>query len=343
VTVTLEVANPDGNRMDEDYVLEGSVVVYSLRSGGENTIPVAEQPIKVVDVHKLPRLSVTPAEDMLLEDDSVMLTLTLDRNPPNTIRQSGEGKEYTSEPVNVMLMADMMSTAEMQDYELPEMVSFPEHDAKAPWTQTMMVEVMANKDDDIEMDDDDVLYINAEVDGTKNMEYGPNTDYDMYESASMLTIEDATGRLVWANDPDANYPLIMRAIEEAAGGDMMFTVGDPAIEIMGQALFSSATVAGMTIEYAASSNMEDVAMASEADNMLMVMAMSTMGGEAEITVTATAVLPAGLKNLPQTEPNVAQLKFPVTVSPVVPALPLIAQLLMAALLGLGGYRRYLRR
>ena len=342
VTVTIEVPSPDGDRMDEDYVLEASAVEYSLRSGVENTTPVAEHDIKVIDIHKLPPLAVSPAEGMVMEEDSVMLTLTIDRNPPDTIRQAGEGKEYTSEPVNVMLTANDMSSAGMGDYDMPAMVSFPEHDGKAPWTQSMMVEVMATMDEDIEMDGE-VLYIDAEVDGTKNMEYGPNTMYDMYESVSMLTIEDATDRLVWANDPDANYPIIMAAIEEAAGEDMMFTVGDPAIEIMGQALFSHADMEGMTIEYAATSNMEDVAMASEADNMLMVMAMSTMGGDVEITVTATAVLPAGLKNLPQTEPNVAQLKFPVTVSPVVPALPLIAQLLLAALLGLGGYRRYLRR
>ena len=342
-TVTIEVPNPDGNRMDEDYVLEASAIVYSLASGGENTIPVAEHPIKVVDIHKLPRLAVSPAEEMVMEGDSLMLTLTIDRNPPDTIRQPGEGLEYTSEPVNITLTANDMSSAEMGDYQLPAMVSFPEHDGKAPWTQSMMVEVMATMDDDIELDDEDVLMIDAEVDGTKNMEYGPNTDMDMYAGASMLTIEDATERLVWANDPDDNYPIIMAAIEAASGDDMMFTVGDPAIEIMGQALFSHATVEGMTIEYAATSNMEDVAEASEADNMLMVMAMSTMGGDAEITITATAVMPAGLKNIPQTEPNVAQLKFPVTVSPVVPALPLIAQLLLAALLSLGGYRRYLRR
>ena len=346
MTVTLELANPDGNRMDDDYTLEASVVVYSLSSGGENTIPAAEQPIKVVDIHKLPVLTVSPAEDMVMEGGSVMVTVTLDRNPANTVRQSGEGREYTTEPVTVMLTPGDMSSAEMGDYDItPTMLSFGEWDGKvSSAVESMMVEVTAHMDDDIEMDDEDVLMIDAEVDGTKNMEYGPNTMYDMYESVSMLTIEDATDRLVWANDPDANYPIIMAAIEAAAGDDMMFTVGDPAIEIMGQALFSHATIEGMTIEYAATSNMEDVAEASEADNMLMVMAMSTMGGEAEITVTATAVLPAGgLKNLPQTEPNVAQLKFPVTVSPVVPALPLIAQLLLAALLSLGGYRRYLRR
>ena len=344
-TVTLTLDGNDANRTDDKIKLHVEVVDYARDTGAFTAVDEKEIEFTVIDIHKLPKLTVSPVEDTVMEGDSVMVTVTLDRNPANTIRQAGEGREYTLEEVTVMLTPGDMSSAEMEDYDLtPTMLTFDEWDGKVSTAlESMMVEVMAHMDDDIEMGDDDVLMIDAEVDGTMS-EYGPNTMYDMYPSASTLTLEDATDRLVWANDPDDNYPLIMAAIKEASGDNMMFTVGDPAIEIMGQALFSHAdNMEGMTIEYAATSNMEEVARASEADNMLMVMAMSTMGGEAEITITATAVLPLGLKNLPQTEPNVAQLKFPVTVSPLVPALPLIAQLLMAALLGLGGYRRYLRR
>jgi hypothetical protein len=276
---------------------------------------------------------------MVMEGSSTMLTLTIDRNPSDTRRRSGEKSEYSYEEVEVMLTAGAGTTAGMGDYTLPAMVTFEEWDGTGSSTDSMMVEVMATMDDDLS--EDEMLVVDGEVDGTENAKNGDNTDYDMYPGASMLTIEDTTERYVWANDPADNYPLIMAAIEEAAGDDGMFTVGDPAIEILGSALFSSAAMPGMSIVYEATSNMEDVAAASESDNVLMVMAM--MGGDAEITITATAVLPAGLENLPQTAQNVAQLKFPVTVTPAVPALPLIAQLLLAGLLGMGGFRRYLRR
>ena len=268
-----------------------------------------------------------------------MLTVSINRNPPSTIATAdAETREYTSEPVEVMLMANMMSTAGEDDYTLPGMVMFEKHDGTAPWMQTMMVEVMATMDDDI--DEDHMLYVDAEVDGMSD--YGPNTDMDMYPSASVLTIMDETPILVWANPANVIEKVIYDAKAAGAGDDMMFMMGEM-IEVDPSLLFDQADMAGLTIEYAATSDDEMVASASEENNMVMVKAVSSMGGMAHVTITATAILPSGAKALPQTEPNVAQVIFPVEVAQAVPALPIIAQLLLAAFLAMGGYRRYLRR
>ena len=64
---------------------------------------------------------------------------------------------------------------------------------------------------------------------------------------------------------------------------------------------------------------------------------------ADVTITAAATLPSGVTIVTQTERNVARIVFPVEVSAVVPALPVIARLLLAAFLAIGGYRRYRRR
>ena len=57
-TVTVHLPESDGNRMDNDYQLQASVNVYSLSAGGFDSIPSTSHPIKVLDVHKLPPLTV---------------------------------------------------------------------------------------------------------------------------------------------------------------------------------------------------------------------------------------------------------------------------------------------
>ena len=55
--VTVHLPASDGNRVDDSYQLEASVNVYSLASGGFDTIPVASHEITVVDVHKIPLIT----------------------------------------------------------------------------------------------------------------------------------------------------------------------------------------------------------------------------------------------------------------------------------------------
>ena len=98
---------------------------------------------------------------------------------------------------------------------------------------------------------------------------------------------------------------------------------------------------GVTLQYAVSSDDSAVSTSVDGD---MVTVMANAEGMAHVTVTATATSPSGVTIVDQTAPNVAQILFPVTVVTAVPALPVIAQLLLMAFLAIGGgYRRYLKR
>ena len=221
-TVTLTLDKNDGNRVNNMLELHVEVVSYAIDSGAYDDVDPQMEEITVYDVHKLPPLMVAPAEGTVMEGGSIMLTLTIDRNPPNTIAIPGETRQYTSEPVTVMLTANDMSTAGMDDYTLPMMATFEKHDGKAPWMQSMMVEVMATMDDDI--DEDHMLVVNAKVDGTVAAN-GDNTVDDMSYGVSTLTIMDETAVLVWANPMNVVEKLIYDAKAAGMGDDMMFTMG----------------------------------------------------------------------------------------------------------------------
>ena len=301
-TATIHLPPSDGDRMNDVYDLIASVREYSLSSGGYNTIEVVSHRVEVVDIHKLPPLMVSPMEGTVTEDDSTMLTLTIDRNPPNTQRRSGEQAEYSYEAVEVMWTAGMGTTAGMGDYELPSMVTFPEWDGKGESTDEMMVEVMATKDNDL--DGGEMLVVDAERDGTENAKYGDNTDYDMYAGASMLTIEEGTDKLVWAKTADEIYAAVIAAI----GEDKSLNAKETA-EIMGSALFNAAE--GVSLGYTAESDMDAVsALVSSGTVMLQA---GDMAGDAEITVTAHASMPSGVTILDQTDPTEASVTFRVTV------------------------------
>ena len=137
-TVTLTLDNNDGNRQDDELELHVEVVEYALDTGAYGGIEHPD-PVKitVVDVHKLPTLMVSPATGMVTEGDEIELTLTINRNPANTIATDPETRQYTSEAVDVMLTAGMGTTAGMGDYDLPATAKFGKHDGKAPWTQEM--------------------------------------------------------------------------------------------------------------------------------------------------------------------------------------------------------------
>jgi hypothetical protein len=277
---------------------------------------------------------------MVMEGSSTMLTLTIDRNPSDTRRRSGEKSEYSYEEVEVMLTAGAGTTAGMGDYTLPAMVTFEEWDGTGSSTDSMMVEVMATMDDDI--DEDHMLVVDAEVVGTESAN-GPNTDYDMYSGVSTVTIMDETPVLVWANPMNVVEKIIYDAKAAGMGDDMMFSIGEM-FEVDASLLFDhNMDMPGLTIEYAASSDDEVVASASATSGMVMVTAMSAGMAHVTVTATATSTLPSGVKIVTQTEPNVAQILIPVEVMGAVPVLPIIAQLLLAGLLGMGGFRRYLRR
>ena len=96
VKVTLEFPANDGDRMDNAYKLLATAIDYSLASGLDNVFKEQEHPVTLVDVHKLPRLTVSPAADTVQEGEETTLTLTLDRE----IKLVGLAlQKATSEPV----------------------------------------------------------------------------------------------------------------------------------------------------------------------------------------------------------------------------------------------------
>ncbi len=302
-TVTVHLPASDGNRVDDDYALEASVNVYSVASGGYQTIPVASHPIKVVDRHKLPTLTVSPATATVAEGGMVELTLMINRNPANTTVSSTEKLQYTQEEVTVMLSSGAGSTAGMSDYSImTNPVTFPKRE-RGGYTAEMKVMVEAMADD--ELDDMEMLVLDAMVAGSVAAN---GTDKATHAGVSTLTIEEGTTKYVWAKTQEEVEAAIYAAKNAGAGDDMTFAAGEM-IEVMGSALFSAAE--GVTLSYTAESSMSDVASASVSGGTVTVAAAGE--GMADITITAHASMPSGVKILDQSDPREASVMFPVEV------------------------------
>ena len=193
--VNVNLPESDGNRDDDEYELQASVKLYSLRSGGFNTIPVASHAITVLDRHKLPDVKVSPNTGTVMEGGKVELTVEINRNPSNTTVSSREKLEYTQEEVTVMLTGGAGSTAGTSDYSImPNPVTFPERE-RGSYTASMTVEVEAMTDD--VLDDMEMLVLDAMVAGSVAAN---GTDKKPQAGVSTLTIEEGTAKLVLGED-----------------------------------------------------------------------------------------------------------------------------------------------
>ena len=303
-TVTVHLPASDGNRVDDDYELQASVNVYSVSSGGYQTIEAASHPIKVIDRHKLPTIMVSPATGTVEEGGTLELTLTINRNPSNTPVSSDEKLQYTQEEVSVMLDMGAGSTAGAADFSvMTNPVVFPKRERGA-YTAEKTVEVMATADD--ELDDMEILVLDAMVAGA---EATNGSEKDSHAGVSTLTIEEGTAKLVWAKTQDEVEAAVYAAKTAGAGDDMMFTPGEM-IELMGSALFNAAE--GVALSYSAMTSDGDVASTS-VDNAGMAMVTAMGAGMADITITAHASMPSGVKIADQTDPRKASITFPVEV------------------------------
>ncbi|MDD9987938.1 MAG: hypothetical protein OXQ31_16810, partial [Spirochaetaceae bacterium] len=237
--VTVDIDENDGNREDDELELHAQIDSRNRSMDVED----ASVTFEVVDVHKLPMVMVSPKMDSVNEGEEIELTLTIDRNPPDTIRLDPETREHTHEAIDVMLTMGAGTTAGMGDYTLPSKVTFPEHNKRAPWTQEMKVKVMATEDSDL--DDGEMLVLDAMVAGT----VAANGEEKMSQAAvSTLTIGESTGKLVWARTPEEVEAAVMAAKKDGMGDDMMFTAGEM-IELEGNDLFGSAE--GVSVGYTA--------------------------------------------------------------------------------------------
>ena len=315
-TVDVNLPDSDGNRMDDSYTLNASVNVYSVATGGYRTIPVAEHAITVLDRHRLPWLvddELDPSTATVAEGGMVELEVTIHRNPSNTFVgpaaiNSGdvEKRVYSDEEVTVMLSMGAGSTTSASDYSImPASVTFPER-TRGSYTATMMVEVEAMADD--ELDDMEMLVLDAAVAGGVTAH---GSDSDTYMSVSTLTIEEGTTKLVYPKTDEEIQEVIYAAKEAGMGADMMFNPGEMIeIESAG-ALFNAAE--GVTLSYSAMSDNDDVATVAVSGAMVAVTAEGLPGVMAHITITAHASMPAGAKGLPQDDPREASVIFPVEV------------------------------
>ena len=298
--VTLSLPANDGNRENEELAIHAEVVSFSLNSGAFDDIDTSTVKFTAVDVHKLPKLTVTAAADTVKEGGEVELTLMIDRNPAETIVDQTV-REYTNEEVTVMLDMGTGSSAGAMDFSVPS-VKFPER-KRGLYTAEMKVKLKALVDDEI--DGGEVLVLDAMLKGS---EAKNGTEGKSQAAVTTLTIEDGTQKNVYAKTPKEVEDAVYAAKKAAEGADEKFTPGEM-IELMGSAVFSTAE--GYTASYTAMSSAPAMASVSVRDGTVMVTAVAE--GMADITITAHAMSPSGVKILDQTDPDSATIKFPVEV------------------------------
>ena len=307
-TVTLSLDKNDGNREDDKLKLMAAVVPYALDTGAYDGITSQEKEFTVYDVHRLPPLTVMPMMAEVAEGGEVELTLTVNRNPHDTIATGPETLRYTLEELSVMLAEGAGNTALDRDYDImTNPVTVPKHSGTGDWTQMVKVKVMALADDEI---DTSMLMLDAKLSGTVAANGPVPADYPVVSTS--ITITDSTDRLVRARSMDE----VMKAVydaKNAAGGANMMLNPDEDFSIEGLKIFGHDEMA--TVVYSVSSSNTAAVKATISANGEMVMIEPMMAGESEIMVTATATPKAasGVKIIDQTKPNVAQVKFPLSV------------------------------
>ena len=294
--VIVHLPASDGDRENDEYDLQASVNVYSLAAGGYEAIEAALHRVKVLDIHKLPWLSVSPSAATVMEGNEIELTLTVNRNPADTIATGYETRQYTSEALSIAVMR----TPSGGNHTVPMTVAVPAHNKRAPWMQEVTVTFEAGEDEDV--DPDMALTLDFVVNGTV-AENGPRPEGDMESMAeAVLTIQDATTTLVSVRENAYDV------IKEALGEPPMVGVGMSGM-LMGVNLFDYDADA-VSVVYATSVEGGAVT-ASASGGTVTVMGVSA--GEAKVTITATATPNASSLVVDQTKSNVAKLTFPVMV------------------------------
>ena len=201
IEVAIDLDDNDGNRHDEELTLHAEIA-----SRNRDDIEDASMSFTVLDVHKLPWLTVDPVSSTVAEGGEIELTLTLDRNPRNTRAVDPETVQYTLEPIDVMV--DMLP----EGIEImPRPVKFPKHSGKASdgWTEEMTVKVTAKPNDDI--DGERMVALTFEAAGTVAANGMGSEEGDYHMAVATLTIEDDTESLVWAKSLEEVEAAVMAA------------------------------------------------------------------------------------------------------------------------------------
>ena len=282
-------AKADGDRADDTI----TVTAYTDRHG-----EFASLDITVKDANALPAVKATlvdddgdaldPQPESVMEGETVKVMLT-------AVDKDGKAMD-AAEKLTITLMPT--GTADAQDYRLSDQSFEIAKDKES----SAAVDLMITEDQDI---GEETLMFDAAVAGeAKN-----GTEKRSVAGVLSLMIMDGTQKLVYAKTQEEVEAAIYAAKNAGAGDDMTFTEGEM-LEVMGNALFSSAE--GVTLSYTAESDHDHVAMVSVSGGMVMVTA-GDEPGMAHITVTAHASMSSGVKILDQTDPGMASVMFPVEV------------------------------
>ena len=303
--VTVNIPGNDLNREDDELEIHAEVVSFSLASGAFTEVQSDSAAFTVLDVHRLPLLSVAPATGTVMEDGEIELTVTIDRNPSDTTSSlTGEQRLYSDEAVNIMLSPGATSTADTDDYTItPNPISFAARGRTGAMQTSMKVKIVAagaaTGDDDI---GDEMLVLDAAVAPTAATN-APLTDTDPYPAASTLTITDGTDALVSVKDGAYG------AIQAALGTPPMLTKGMSG-EFMATDLFMYDATA---VDVLFSASVEGGAVTTSVSGDTVTVTAAAFG-KAEVTMTADATMKASsLIEHPQERANKAQLTFPVDV------------------------------
>jgi hypothetical protein len=295
-TARINLDPNDGNREDIGLQLHAEVVSYGLDTGAFDDIQSQKVEFTVVDVHKLPHLTVTPTAATVMEGGEIELTLTVDRNPPVTIAIAGEVRQHTHEALSIAVEAG----GGLNDFT----VAIPKHNGRSPWMQSVKHKVKVPENDDVDVVDGETMaMLNFVVNGTESTN-GPRPDSDPKSTALVeLTIQDATATQV--------------SVKEGAYDAIQAALGEPPTLITGM---SGGLMGGDLFEYDASAvsvtygtSVEGGAVTASASGDGMVTIMAVMAGEAKVSITATATANTSSLMIDQTKPNVAMLTFPVMV------------------------------
>ena len=277
----------DGDRMDDDVVVSASI-------GG--TV-VATTTITVVDVHKLPEITVTAMTTTgmgplpeLAEGVKYKVKVEANRNKP-----SGQ---VTPETVKVELKLADESGATADDYRITP-ASVLIIGGRNDQSKTFDLEVLSG-DGDVGAE---TLVLNAMVTGT-SVPNGGGT-----ENKGMLSV-DLVDKTTLNVEPktDAEVKLaVAEARNESEGADGLWTAGDDALSIMLGELFTLPAT-GFGISADANSADAKVAMAEADSGMVTVKAIGP--GTTTVTVTTTTT-PTSAST--QVSANVAIVEFEVMV------------------------------
>ena len=291
-TVTSSIrALADKNR-SEDAI---TVTAYTTGSLGNNAA-LATLDITVKDANALPGIRATVVDEdgeaLATQPDSVMEGETL------MVKLTAVDKDGDSMKAAEKLMVSLVpaGTAGVQDYRL---LGHPVEIASGKESSDA-VDLMILADDDV---GEEMLVFDAVVSGDEKVGPGTNTVMGVLS----LMIEDGTMKLVWAKSMEDVQKSIYDAKEKGEGADKIFSPGEM-IEVDASTLFNYAE--GVTLNYVASS---DAAAVKAATSGSMVTVTAAEAGMANVTITAHANAPAGVKIVPQGEPDEASVMFPLEV------------------------------